>query len=114
MVAYWDGKLNSADLDKALITNGFCNWKDTSEAFKKYDSSNCHRGSVDKVIMLLKTTKDIGETLSNIHAVEKEDNHDCLRKILSSSHFLGRQALPIRGDGDETDWNYSQLLTRQR
>ena len=34
-----------------------------------------------------------------------------LLKILSSLRFLGRQGLPIRGDGDETDGNYIQLLT---
>ena len=111
MVAYRDGKLNSANLDKAFITHGFCNWKDATVAFKKHDSSNCRREAIDKVITLPKTTKDIGETLSNKHAEEKEYNRDCLRKILSSLRFLGRQALPIRGDGDETDGNYIQLLT---
>ena len=34
MVAYRDGKLNSSNLDKAFILNGFSNWKDASVAFK--------------------------------------------------------------------------------
>ena len=34
MVAYRDGKLNSSNLDKAFILNGFSNWKDASMAFK--------------------------------------------------------------------------------
>ena len=34
MVAYRDGKLNSSNLDKASILNGFSSWKDTSVAFK--------------------------------------------------------------------------------
>ena len=34
MVAYRDGKLNSSNLDKAFILNGFFNWKDASVAFK--------------------------------------------------------------------------------
>ena len=34
MVAYRDGKLNSSNLDKAFIFNGFSNWKNASVAFK--------------------------------------------------------------------------------
>ena len=46
LIAYRDGKLNSSNLDKAFILNGFSNWKDASVAFKKHDSSRCHRDSV--------------------------------------------------------------------
>ena len=66
---------------------------------------------MEKVVTLPKSTKDIGETLSNKHAEEKSDNRDCLRKILSSLRFLGRQGLPIRGHVDEADGSYIQLLT---
>ena len=34
MVAYRDGQLNSSNLDKAFILNGFSSWKDASVAFK--------------------------------------------------------------------------------
>ena len=30
-------------------------------------------------------------------------------KILSNIHYLARQALPLRGDGDGTDSNFTQL-----
>ena len=106
-----DGHLNSNTLDKVFIINGFSNWKDASVAFKKHDSSKRHRDSADKVTTLPKTIKDIGETLSTKHAENKNDNRKCLLKILSSLRFLGRQGLPIRGDGDETDRNYTRLLT---
>ena len=62
------------------------------------------------MLTLPRTTKDIGETLSTKQAEDKIHNRDCLLKILSSLRFLGRQGLPIRGDGDETDGNYIQLL----
>ena len=52
------------------------------------------------MITLPKTTKDIGETLSTKHAENKNDNRECLLKILSSLRFLGRQGLQIRGDGE--------------
>ncbi len=31
-------------------------------------------------------------------------------KILSNVQFLARQGLPLRGDGEETDSNFTQLL----
>ena len=45
MVAYRDGKLNSSNLDKAFMLNGFSNWKDASWPLK-HESSRCHCGSV--------------------------------------------------------------------
>ena len=42
MVAYKDGKLNSNNLNKAFIINGFSNKEDARVAFKKHDSSKCH------------------------------------------------------------------------
>ena len=41
---------------------------------------------------------------------KKSDNRDCLRKILSSIRFLARQGISLRGDGDESDGNYTQIL----
>ena len=46
MGAYRDRKLNSSNLEKVFILNGFSNWKDAIVAFKKHDSSRCHRDSV--------------------------------------------------------------------
>ena len=43
MVANKDGKLNSYNLDKAFFINGFSNKEHASVAFKKHDSSKCHR-----------------------------------------------------------------------
>ena len=111
LVAYKDGKLKSNTIDKAFIVNGYSNWKDASVSFRKNESSNCHRESVLKVVTLPNTTEDIGETLSTQHNEDKINNRDCLLKILSSLRFLGRQGQPIRGDGDESDGNYIQLLT---
>ena len=57
-----------------------------------------------------RTCGDIGEILSTKHAEEKSENRDCLKKILSSIQFLARQGLSFRGDGDESDGNYIQIL----
>ena len=48
--------------------------------------------------------------LSREHATEKGLNRECLLKIISNLKFLARQGLPVRGDGDETDSNFIQLL----
>lgn len=110
MLAYRDGKLRSLNVDKAYIINGFSNWKDACVSLRKHESSKCHQESVLKVETLPRTCGDIGEIVSKKHAEEKSDNRDCLRKILSSIRFLARQGLPLRGDSDESDGNYIQIL----
>ena len=64
-----------------------------------------------KVLTLPRTTQDVGETLSSIHKQDKQQQQQVLLKILSNVRFLARQALPLRGDGNETDSNFMQLLT---
>jgi hypothetical protein len=62
------------------------------------------------MITLPSTTMHIGAMLSRQHAKEMADNRNMLIKILSCVKFLARQALALRGDGDETDSNFLQLL----
>ena len=56
------------------------------------------------------SSKDVGELLSSVHAQEKSDNRTYLLKILSSLRFLARQGCAVRGHGDDSDGNFSQLL----
>ena len=44
---------------------------------------------------------DIGDFLSERHALEKSKNREILLSILSNIWYLARQALPLRGG----DWN---------
>ena len=62
------------------------------------------------MIRIPATTKDLGEQLSRQHAKEKQENRKMFLKILSSIRYLARQGLPLRGDGDEQDGNFLQLL----
>jgi hypothetical protein len=48
--------------------------------------------------------------LSSQLAKEKQANREYLLNVLSIIRFLARQALPLRGDGDEKDSNFYQLL----
>ena len=50
--------------------------------------------------------------LSKAAAREKKNNREYVLKIISSICFLGRQGLPLRGDGRHNDFdsNFYQLL----
>lgn len=103
-------KITAGSADAAFVSKGFSNWKDATGSFRKHDSCNCHKEAVEKMITLPATTKDIGETLSELHASEKARNRKCLLKILSNLRFLARQGCAIRGSGEqETDSNFHQL-----
>ena len=62
------------------------------------------------IVTITSTTRDIEEQLSQQHAVQKVKNRQVLYQILSAVQYLGRQGLPLRGDNDETDSNFKQLL----
>lgn len=110
MKAYRENKLTSGTIDPSFISRGFSNWKDATVKLKAHECSNCHKEAVQKILTLPKTTQDVGETLSSIHKQEKQQRRQVLLKILSNVRFLARQALPLRGDGNETDSNFTQLL----
>ena len=61
------------------------------------------------MVVLPKTTQDIGETLSAAHATQKSANRHILLKILQNIRFLGRQDIALRGH-NESDSNFIQLL----
>jgi len=64
-----------------------------------------------QVIIVLPTTYPvIDDMMSKQHADSKKLNRECLLKILSNLQFLARQGMAIRGDGDEADSNFIQLL----
>ena len=56
-----------------------------------------------KTVTLPATTHDIGESLSSQFAAERLHRRQCFLKLLSNVRFLSRQALLLRGDGDEMD-----------
>ena len=62
------------------------------------------------MIVLPQTTKNIGELMSQQHAIQKRKNRDALLCIIRSIKFLCRQGLALRGGGDGLDGNLHQLL----
>ena len=103
-------KMKQCNAKPSFLSTGFSNWKDATVAFKKHHLSACHHSAVDVMITIPATTRDIGEQLSQIHSQEKATNRRMFLKILSSIRYLARQGLALRGDGDEHDGNFLQLL----
>ena len=71
---------------------------------------NSHKEAVLRSVTLPKETKDVGEMLSQEYADEKKENRECLLKILSNIRFLARQGMALRGDGNESNSNFVQMM----
>ena len=84
--------------DVAFLSVGFSNWKKAIERFNKHEKSTSHRQAVELVEKMPKTTRDVGDMLSSIHAQQKAKNREMLKIILSSIRFL------------EVNSNFIQLL----
>ena len=94
--------------EPSFLVKGFTNWKDATQVWVKHESSNLHKAATEA----LKATNDVADMLSKAAATEKKNNHEYLLKIISSIRFLGRQGLPLRGNGphNDLDSNFYQLL----
>ena len=101
------------NLELTFISTGYHNWKDATtkkRGFPKHGESKFHKAAVEYTITLPRTTKDVGEQLSSNHAKEKEANRKYLRQVLENVRFLGRQGLALRGDDNEKNSNFMQVL----
>ena len=59
---------------------------------------------------LPKTTRDIGELSSSSHVRDKLQNRSYVLKIFQTIQFLSRQSLALRGDKNDQESNFIQLL----
>lgn len=105
-----ENKISSGYAETSFISKGYTNWKDAIKNFSNHEQCNSHKEALERSVTLPKETKDVGELLSQAHAAEKKQNRECLLKILSNIRFLARQGLALRGDGDESDSNFVQIL----
>ena len=79
-----EGKLKANLKDATFIQRGFCNWKNVTEGFRHHETSKCHQDAVQVMIVLPKTTHDIGESLSSTHMRKKEESRKVLLKIIQN------------------------------
>ena len=86
------------------MKNGFSNWKNEMEkkkGFQKHESSDSCMEAVARYVTAPATViGDIGDLLSERHALQKSKNRKILLSILSNIRYLARQALTLR-----VDWN---------
>ena len=110
---------SNAYADPAFTKNGFSNWKyamETKKGFQKHEPSVSHMKAVARYFTAPATViGDIGDLLSERHALQKSMNRKILLSILSNIRYLARQALLLRGDWNtetrsEENSNFHQLL----
>eukprot|EP00731_Ephydatia_muelleri_P008502 Em0004g840a len=108
-----EGKLSLASgniKDSPFVCGGFSNWKDATVAFARHEQTTTHKKAVEVLVTIPETTRDIGEMLSTAHAEGKKISGQCLVTIAENIRFLARQGIALRGDEDEKDSNFIQLL----
>ena len=62
------------------------------------------------IIKIPASNISIDEQLCCELAKEKELNHSMLIKIMPNIRFLARQGLALKGDGNEDDGNFFQMI----
>ena len=81
--------------------------------FSQHERSQCHREAVERSITLHVTTTDAGEHISSAREEDKANNKNAILKMLSNIRFLGRRGIPLRGDGDGNNSNFTQIVHLQ-
>ena len=103
--------LASKKREPAFITKGFTYWKEATTAFNQHQLSATHLEAVESLVLLPSQIQgDIGEILSHEHEEEKGTNRKMFLLILEVIRFLVRQGLPLRGNDDDAESNFIQLL----
>ena len=87
---------------------GIKNWKDATIAYNTHLRSDCHKERCE-ILELRNTTSDVAEQLSKKYKEENELNWMMLIKILQTDLFLARQGLPLRGQTEWEDCNYTAV-----
>ena len=76
--------LTNASVEKAFISTGFRNWKKATIKFAGHESSKCNLKAMQRLYVVPKTTSDVGESLSTLHAEQKLEN----RLVLSQYYLI--------------------------
>ena len=104
---------NLKNSDLAFISRGYRNWRNSScekGDFATHEKCSVHKTAVEVIVTLSVTTRDVNEILSTAPTSEKVVNWDYIFKLFDICQFPLWQGIPLRGDGDEKDNNFMQLL----
>ena len=95
--------------EDAFFKTGFRNWKKALCIFKDHQNSKCHTAA-----LAYETTVpccgNVREMSNQAVKDYMEQNRRCLLKIIECLQFLGRQGLALRGDDNDENSNFIQLL----
>ena len=98
--------------EQAFVSIGYKSWSQAAtkgRGFDKHVNSDSHKEAHYRYHVAQDESGDIGDQLFSALQAEKSENRHALLKILSNVRFLARQALPLRGSGDGTNSNFTQL-----
>ena len=104
------GHLIKGNIMESTYVSGFCNWKDGTRCFSRHEHTAAHKVAVDVSINIPHTSRDVGHMLSSAHTQQKALNQHYLIKVAQNIRFLSRQGVALRGDTDESDGNFMQLM----
>ena len=85
----------------------FSQLEDATRLFVKHESSSVHKQTISALSL---NTRDTGDLLSTEYSKKKKGNQAYLLHAISTIRFLARQGLPLRGDADEKESNFYQLM----
>ncbi|XP_048206809.1 zinc finger MYM-type protein 1 isoform X2 [Perognathus longimembris pacificus] len=95
--------------EESFATQGACNWKRSLEKFRKHEESEMHL----KALQLWRQHQLCDEAIHD-NSKQVEDNKKYLKLIVESILFLGKQCLPLRGNGQSVSsvnkGNFLELL----
>ena len=111
--AYLHNMINDIKVENSFVKTGYSNWKNArsnDKGFHHQETSKCHQQAIQKLIEIPKFTKDVATMFKTNMTETQRENRTPLLKIISWLHYLARQGLPFRRNGDEKDVNFKQLI----
>lgn len=98
---------------KSFTTQDISNWKETLENFRKHENSEMHLKSLQFWREYQFHDETIGDSLS-VSSKQTEENKKCLRLVIESTLFLGKQCLSLKGNEESLSsinkGNFLELL----
>ena len=98
--------------ESSFLSDGFRNWKNAlckTKGFRKHESSICHKHAVTMVTQPGHVDEQLKERLKS----QKEENRNCLLKIVQSISYFSRQGIAIRKGKQVEESNFKQLCLLQ-
>ena len=81
------------------------------KGFHQHESLNCYRQAIQGLVEIPTSTEDVSEMIKSNSTEVKSQNRVCLIKFISCLRYLALQGLPLRGNRNDQDSNFKQLLT---